>query len=123
MENFKIATQQKLRFATVKGQLTTEQLWDLTLEQLDELAVQLQKEYEGSKGKSFLVKRTSKDKTAKLRFDIVLDILQTKVEELNGEKQAAEDRRHNEKIESLIAMKQDEELAGKTVAELKKMLK
>lgn len=123
MENFKIATQQKLRFATVKGQLTTEQIWDLSLEQLDELAVQLQKEYEGSKGKSFLVKRTSKDKTAKLRFDIVLDILQTKVEALNEEQQAAEDRRHNEKIESLIAMKQDEELAGKSVAELKKMLK
>ena len=80
MENFKLASQQKLRFQTNKGLLSVEQLWDLSLEDLDALAVSLETEHKESGKKSFLVKTSAKDKTAKLRFDVVLDVLNTKVE-------------------------------------------
>lgn len=123
MENFKQATKEKLRFQTSKGNLTTEQLWDLSLTDLDSLAVELQNQYEESGKKSFLVKRSVKDKTTKLKFDVVLDVLQTKSEELEEAKQKAEDKAHNEKIIQLISEKKNEELKGKSVKQLEAMLR
>lgn len=123
MENFKEATKQKLRFQTNKGNLTTEQLWDLNLSDLDTLAVSLEEAYESSKGKSFLVKKTKKDATIKLQFDIVLDVLQTKVEEQEAAKEVAENKAHNAKIIELIQEKQDEQLKGKSIKQLEAMLK
>lgn len=121
MEIFKLATQQKLRFNTSKGVLSTEQLWDLSLNELDALAVSLQEEYESSSKKSFLVKRSVKDKTAKLKFDVVLDVLTTKNEELEAAKEKAEDKAYNEKIDRLIAEKQEENLKSKSIKELQGM--
>lgn len=123
MENFKLATQQKLRFQTNRGVLTTEQLWDLSLADLDGLAVQLQTEYEESGKKSFLVKRSVKDKTSKLRFDVVLDVLQTKAEEAEEAKTKAENKAFNQKIEAIIEEKQEEGLKSKSVKELEKLLR
>jgi hypothetical protein len=120
---FKEATRLKLRFVTNKGTLSTEQLWDLSLQDLDSLAVSLEKAYNESKGKSFLVRKNAKDKGLKLQFDIALEILQTKVEEAELAREAAENKQHNQKIMALIAEKQDEELKEKSVAELKRMLK
>jgi hypothetical protein len=123
MENYKEASKQKLRFNTTKGLLTTEQLWDLSLEDLDALAVSLESEHKESGKKSFLTKSTAKDKTAKLRFDIVLDVLNAKVDEEQALAEAFEIKEHNKKIISLIADKKDDELKGKSVKELEKMLR
>jgi hypothetical protein len=90
---------------------------------LDTLAVSLEEAYKNSKGKSFLDKKTEKDKTIKLKFDIALDILNTKVEEREAERKEAENKEHNQKILALIKEKQDDELKGKSVKELEKMLK
>jgi len=123
MENFKLATQQKLRFQTNRGVLSTEQLWDLPLEELDELAVSLETEHKQSGKKSFLAKTSVKDKTAKLRFDIVLDVLNTKSDEIQAAAEAQEIKEHNKKIIELIAEKQDESLKGKSIKQLEAMLK
>lgn len=123
MENFKLASQQKLRFQTNRGSLSTEQLWDLSLEELDALAVSLETEHKESGKKSFLVTKSVKDKTAKLRFDVVLDVLTTKVEEAQAVAEAKEIKTHNEKIITLIAEKQDESLKGKSIKQLEALLK
>lgn len=123
MENFKLASQQKLRFHTVKGMLSTEQLWDLSLEELDALAVSLETEHKESGKKSFLTKTSVKDRTAKLRFDVVLDVLNTKVEEAQALQEAFEIKEHNKKIIQLISEKQDESLKGKSIKQLEAMLK
>ncbi len=120
---YKEAVKQKLRFSTTKGTLSLEQLWDLSLTDLDALAVSLETEHEESGKKSFLVKKSVKDKTAKLRFDVVLDILSTKVEEANAATEAKETKEHNTKILELIADKQDESLKGKSIKQLEAMLK
>lgn len=122
MENYKLATQQKLRFQTNKGLLSTEQLWDLPLDELDTLAVSLEIEHKQSAKKSFLVKTSEKDKTAKLRFDVTLDILNTKVEEMEALQEAAEIKAHNTKILTLISEKQDDSLKGKSIKQLEAML-
>ena len=123
MDNFKQASQQKLRFQTTRGTLSTEQLWDLSVTELDTLAVSLEEEHKNSGKKSFLVAKSEKDKTAKLRFDIVLDVLTTKVDEAETIREAAEIKEHNKKILNLISEKQDESLKGKTVKQLEAMLK
>lgn len=123
MDIFKQATKERLRFQTNKGPLSVEQLWDLSLTDLDTLAVSLQETYETSKGKSFLTKRTTKNAAVKLQFDIVLDVLQTKVEEADNLRELKEAKEHDNKILGLIEEKKDEELKGKSVAELRKLLK
>lgn len=123
MENFKLASQQKLRFQTNKGLLSVEQLWDLSLEDLDALTVSLEAEHKQSAKKSFLVKTSVKDKTAKLRFDVALEVLNTKVAEKEIATEALEIKEHNKKIITLISEKQDESLKGKSIKELEAMLK
>lgn len=123
MENYKLASQQKLRFQTNRGSLSMEQLWDLPLEELDLLAVGLEAQYKRSPKKSFLDKTSEKDKTSKLRFDVALDILNTKVEENQAALELLETKEHNEKIIRLIAEKQDESLKGKSIKQLEGMLK
>lgn len=120
---YKAASKLKLRFQTTKGTLSIEQLWGLSLAELDALAVSLEQAYKDSKSKSFLDKKTEKDKIIKLRFDIALDVLNTKVEEKDAAKKKAEDKEHDQKILSLIKEKQDEALKGKSIKELEKMLK
>ena len=119
----KQASRMKLRFQTSKGLLSSEELWDLSIADLDTLAVSLEKEYEKSDGKSFVRRKTEKDRTAKLRFDIVLDILQTKMEDNDAARNAADDKEHNEKILAMIAKKKEDSLASMTIEELEKLMK
>ncbi len=123
MSNFKQASKEKLRIQTSKGPLSVEQLWDLSVTELDALAVSLEEEYAKSGKKSFLVAKSVKDKTAKLKFDVVLEILTDKVEDADLAKQKREDKEHNEKIFAIIEQKQDAALGNKTIAQLKKELR
>lgn len=50
---FKQASKMKLRFATSKGNLSVEDLWDLSLPVLDKLAVSYDEELAKSPRKSF----------------------------------------------------------------------
>jgi hypothetical protein len=123
MSIYKEASKQNLRVTTSKGSLNVEQLWTLTPAELDSLAVSLEQEHQASGKKSFLTARSVKDKTAKLRFDVVLDILNTKVEEAEEARQKSEDKLHNQKIIELIQKKQDGALESKSIKELEKMLR
>jgi hypothetical protein len=123
MSMYKQASRLKLRFQTSKGPLTTEQLWDLSISELDKLAVFLEKDYEKSDGKSFVRKSSEKDKVAKLRFDLVLDVLNTKMEEDEAARNASDTKAHNERILALIAKKKESALESLTVEELEKQLK
>lgn len=123
MEMYKKASKEKLRIQTSKGLLSVEQLWDLSISSLDKLAVELEKDVNTSERKSFIQEDTEENKKAKFKFDLVLDILKTKVNIKNELAKAAEIKTHNQRILSLIAEKKDSELANKSVDELEKMLK
>ena len=121
---FKEASRVKLRFNTQNGVLSVEDLWDLSLEQLDELAIALEAEYkQNKKAKSFIQKKTAKDKTAKLRFDIVLEVLNTKLDEKEASLDEAKRKEESAKIMAILAKKKEEELANLSVEELEKKLK
>lgn len=120
---YKEASQLKLRFQTIKGLLTVEQLWDLSTTELDKLAVELQEAYDNSKGKSFLTKRSVKDKTIKLQFDIVLDVLNTKVADEDAAAEAKDRKIEREKALAELAKRQDNKYSEMTDAQLKALLK
>ncbi len=120
---YKSASKLGLRFQTNKGMLSTEQLWTLTVNELDTLVVILEEQLTNAGKKSFLAKKTAEDKVAKLKFDIALDILNTKVEEAEEASSAKEVRLHNRKIDELIAEKEEESLKGLSVEDLKKLRK
>lgn len=120
---YKEASKLKLRIPTPVGQLSVEQMWGLSIPQLDEIAVSLEDSVNKSQRKSFIAKSSVEDKVAKLRFDITLDILETKVASSEAEANRLETKAHNDKILSLIAEKQDNDLKDMSVEDLKKLLK
>lgn len=123
MDVYKKAVQLAVRIETPKGHLSAEQLFQLSINELDDLAVKLEEAYKGSAKKSFVQKKSEKSDLAKLKFDLVLDVLNTKVEIMDAAAQKAENEAHNEKIMQLIVEKKDEELKGKSVKDLTKMLR
>ena len=123
MSNFKEAVKSKLRIPTIVGLLSVEQLWDLPLAELDKTAVKLEEEYKESGKKSFLVSKSKKDKDIKLAFDIVLEILEDKVEERDLALKASTIKEHNQKILNKIQEAKDKELDGLSAEELEKLLK
>tara|TARA_R110000851_G_scaffold71614_1_gene159177 strand:- start:70 stop:435 length:366 start_codon:yes stop_codon:yes gene_type:complete len=115
---YKKAAKQKLRFISERGNVTTEQLFDLTVEELDCIAVKLQEEYSTSGKKSFLLTKSVKNRAIKLRFDIVIDVLNTKLEQAEKASNLAQSKAHNNKIDMLIAEKQDDNLKSMSIKEL-----
>jgi len=124
MANYKKASQDRLRVETKRGSLSVEQLWDLPVTELDEIAVALEAEYKESGGKSFLTDtKSKKDKTLKLSFDIVLDILETKIKASKAASEARENKEHNAYIDNLIVDKKKGEMREMSIEDLEAMRK
>lgn len=113
---FEKASRMKLRFNTQRGVLSVEDLWDLPLIQLDNIAIALNKKLQESKTESFIKTRTKDTTELELKFNIAKHIIDVKLQE-------QEDRLlESEKILDLMAKKQDAELEGKSLEELAKEL-
>lgn len=126
MDNFKLASQQKLRFATNKGVLSIEQLWDLTQTDLSNLCKSIKKtlkQNDNDDDLSFLIDTSIVDIENQLRFDIAKDVYLTKKKENEERRDAIEAKEQKQKILSIIAKKKDESLENKSVEELEALLK
>jgi hypothetical protein len=127
MDNFKKASQLKLRFNTNKGVLSVEQLWDLNQTQLATLVRSIKTELKSSNlddELSFLSDTipTKVDAENQLRFDIAKDIYVTKQEEAKALRDEKQKKEHNQKIMELIQAKKEGELQNKSIEELTAML-
>lgn len=121
---YKQASQLKLRFQTPKGQLTVEQLWDLSMTDLSTTIKAMKKVLKKSDDDDlgFLEEDSKVDKVMELAFNILKDVYITKKEAAKAIREAAEIKAHNQKILTLIADKEEESLKGKSIEELKNML-
>lgn len=126
---YKIASRKKLRIQTNKGMLSVEQLWDLSKEDIGELAKSIRKRINDQKGVTgdseldFLKPSAQTEETIdELAFRILKDIYTTKQAEEDKAHRRAAARENNRKILELIAKKQDQELENKSIEELEKML-
>lgn len=122
MENtniFEQATRKNLTFQTPKGVIIVNDLWNLSLTNLDKTAVNLFKELQEGSEVSFLSSGDNKNSEVQLKFDVVKYILDTKKAEQAAAKQAASVKDQKDKLARLIADKEDEQLKGKSIEELK----
>ena len=118
---FEQATKMKLRFKVANGVLTTEDLWELSLDNLNNLARDLSKQLKGIE-ENFIEEKSNADARLELMFSVVKRVierrLQAKKESI--ERQAKEQRRAE--IMSILENKEMEEWKAKSKEELLKEL-
>ena len=127
---YKKAAQVKLRIQTCKGLLSVEDIWDLSLANLDasirSLAPAVKNTQTADSDLDFLSSNseTKSEETflLELSFEILKDVYMTKKEEANAKAKARETKEFNQKIMSLIAEKQENSLKDKSVEELMAMI-
>lgn len=119
---FLSASRSKLRFSTTKGLLSTEDLWDLSLESLNNIAKAVNRDLKASQEESFIVKRSAADATLELKLEILKHVIATKQfeneEKLNKKKKADE----IDLLESLLMEKETEGLKSLTPDQIREKL-
>ena len=68
---FEKASRMKLRYQTNRGVISVEDLWDLSLESLDAIAISLNKKLKESQTESFIKTKTKDTTELELKFNIV----------------------------------------------------
>lgn len=125
MDLFTTASRMKLRFSTPAGLMTTEDLWDLPLQKgkvnLDALAVGISNEM-ASTSTSFVNKTARKNETLDIKLQIILHIIQTRMEEAEQNEKREVRAQEKARILEIIARKEDANLEGKSLEELKGLL-
>lgn len=114
---FEKASREKLRFSSVKGLLTVEDLWDLPLSQLNSFAKSINKKLKTEEEEDFL-EEVKKDEKLQLSFDIVVHIIKTRQEENKKLRETNENKKKKQKILEILSKKRDNSLEQKTEEEL-----
>lgn len=124
---YKKAAKLKLRFTSSKGQLTVEQLFDLTMSELSSLIkkvnADLKKEARVDDDLGFLEGKDEAESLNSLRFDILKDVYLTKKQEREEAATDQEKKARRQRISEIIAKKKDEALESLSIEELEKKLK
>lgn len=127
---FETASRRKFRYATPKGALNTEQLWDLELISeradvitLDSVARAVNKELKANTEESFVPTKvnTVKDELS-LKLEVLKHIIAVKVAEREAAKRKQEDAVKRQKILEQLAKLDDREREGKSREQLMKEL-
>lgn len=120
-ELFIKATREKMRFP-YKGQATVEDLWDLSMTELDRIYKTLNAQQKRAQEDSLLDTKSEEDEELTAQIGIVRYIFTVKQEEKKAAETARERKAQKQKIMEILANKQDEALHGKSIEELEKML-
>lgn len=118
---FEVAVRNKFRFP-FKGVISVEDLWDLSVQQLDGIFKTLKSQEKKAQEESLLDTRTPEDEALKTKIDIIRYIVTVKLDEAKQAEHAKENRDQKQKILGILAEKQDADLRSKTPEELQAML-
>lgn len=128
MDMFEQASRLKLRFASIKGALSTEQLWDLPLTSkdgfnLDQVARAANNELNEASQESFVLTRASPAKNlAQTRLEIVKHIIAVRLAENEAKTNEASRRAERDRLRAILDQKKDAELQGMSREELEKRI-
>ena len=123
---YKEATRLKLRFPSNRGELTVEQLWDLSLNSLKNIVKSM---YDAKKKftkmddeLSFLegVENSEEQKLAELRYNIVKDIYTTKANENKKALSTAEKKAKKQQLLEIMQRKREQKFENMSEEELQK---
>jgi len=118
---FEFAVRNKIRFP-FKGMISVEDLFDLSLSDLDSIYKTLNKQVKQSEEESLLNTTSNVDVKLEVQVAIVKHIVAVKLAEQEAREKARAKREQKQKIMSIIAAKQDEALQNSSIDDLQKML-
>lgn len=118
---FEVAVRNKVRFP-FRGQIAVEDLFDLSVQNLDSVFKTLNSQVKQAKEESLLNTKTKEDEVLELQIEIVKYIVGLKLEEENTRLKAKENREKKQKLYSILAAKQEDDLQNKSPEEIQKMI-
>jgi len=118
---FKVASKKKYRF-NYKGVISVEDLWDLSVEELDSIYKKLKAQQKNNNEESLLQSVTKEDKELANKIDIIKTIVVDKLAAKERALKAAEKKAQNQRILEILADKKDAALKEKSIEELQAMI-
>ena len=118
---FEVATREKMRFP-FKGMISVEDLWDLSVQNLDKVFKTLNSQRKEAQEESLLNTKSSEDEVLDTQIAIVKYIFDVKLDEQAARVKAAENKEKKQKIMALMAKKDDEAMENMSKEELQKLL-
>ncbi len=129
MQNiFEYATRNKLRFASVRGELSVEQLWDVPLRSRDDfnlnaVAKAANKALKDVSEESFVeTSKTPEHARREMALEIVKYVIDVKLGEEDAAKTRAAKKQEKEKLLTILAEKQAGKLSELSERELQKRI-
>lgn len=129
MQNiFEYATRNKLRFSSIRGELTIEQLWDVPLRSRDDfnlntIAKAASKALKDVSEENFVeTTKTPEHTRRELAMETVKYVIELKIAEEEAAKTRATKKQEKEKLLSILAEKQDGKLSDLSEKELQKRI-
>jgi hypothetical protein len=125
---FEYATRNKLRFASPRGELTIEQLWDVPLRggdfNLNIIAKAANKVLKDVSEENFVeTAKTAQHTRLEMAMEVVKYVIETKLADEEKAKQRAENKKEEEKLLKILAEKQEGKLSELSEKELEKRIK
>ena len=121
MNIFEYAVENKLRF-TYKGNISTEDLYSLSVNDLDTIYKTLKREAKRNGEESLLATKSNDDVALDTKIEIVKHIVEKKLAQVEARKTAAANKAKKDKILSILEEKQDAALKNMSEEDLRKML-
>lgn len=121
MNIFEYAVENKLRFP-YKGLISAEDLYALSVSDLDTIYKTLKREAKRNGEESLLATKSNDDVALDTKIEIVKYIVEKKLAQVEARKTAAANKAKKEKILSILEEKQDAALKSMSEEDLRKML-
>lgn len=118
---FEFALRNKVRFP-YKGMITVEDLYDLSVRDLDTIFKTLNAQAKRSQEESLLATKTKEDETLSVQIEIVKHVVATKLADAEAAKHNKEVSAQKQKIMEIMAAKKDAALQNMSLEELQAML-
>lgn len=122
MDLFVKATKAKFRYQTPVGLVSTEDLWDLPLDQLDRVAILLNRSIKSLEEESFLEPQTRDSSELRDKLEVAKTVIKSRLEEERAKKEKALKEIKRQRILEKIEQRQDKALDDLPLEELKAML-
>lgn len=118
---FELATRNKMRFP-FRGMISVEDLWDLSLTNLDSVFKILNAEAKKSEEESLLNTKSKEDEEISNKIDIVKYIVNVKLKEKRAREDARKNAEMKQRLLEIKAKRQDAALENMSDEDLDKML-
>jgi len=118
---FEVANSKKFRF-NFKGLISTEDLFDLSVKDLDSIFKTLNSQLKQTREESLLEVKSTEDQILDIKIEIVKHIFNLKQEEEAKRIKAKENKEKKQKLMEILANKENQDLLNKSKEDIQKML-